>query len=46
MKTRKNTKHNKNKGKYTRKHKRIRARGRKLLNQISNSASESIRTMN
>jgi len=34
-----------NRKKYTRKRKRIRARGQNLMKQITNSASESIRTM-
>ena len=52
MKTRKHIKKAKNKEKHRRKNKNtrknnlIRAIGRKLLNQISNSTSESIRTMN
>jgi len=45
MQTRRHIKKMKHKSKDTRKKKRIRARGRKLLKQISNSASESIRTM-
>lgn len=42
--TKKRGKMNKKK-KHTRKRKRIQSRGKKLLIQISNSASESIRTM-
>ena len=42
--TKKRVKLNK-KRKYTRKRKRIQSRGKKLLIQISNSASESIHTM-